>query len=302
MGDPECTELEADLEALIRELKLQPCKLEPITSLTGSALERSVFRLERSDGSLLKARRIDDPNRAERVFAVSTDLDHPAFAKTLGQRGSALVEEWVLGKALKELDEISPSIMRACGAIAGEMHTTPPCEDRWGPIHRPNDRLFSHLRWISKQLFRLECISESLWHEIMTYVTELIPSVVEYGFVHQDLAPENVILEPGGALRIIDNANFDVFPCDLDLARTWYRWPLEGASESAFLEGYREHRSPDGFHDNFAFWALAVFLKAAWFRRRSKVPGIDIPLSMLSRLVEALRSGERQIDPNSLRR
>lgn len=281
--------LGADIEAMILDLGLQVSSLEPINILTGTTADRSVFRLRLTDGSSVKARRFDDPSRAEIVSELSRDLDHPAYARVLAQRGGALIEEWIPGQVLSAMEEVPDEIVRACGVVLGQTHRVEPSESRWGALSRSSASLLSHLRWVGQQLFELGCISHEWSVEIDDHLCHIIPDTIRYGFVHQDLARENVILQPDSTIRIIDNANFDVFPCDLDIARTFSRWPLAGQAEKSFMEGYRTERSPDSFYENFQFWMLAVCLKTAWFRGRTELDGLDLQFSRLSELLETLR-------------
>ena len=87
--------LGADVDAMLLELGFRLRGVEPITSLSGGAIDRSVFLLRASDGSLVKARRLPDASRAETTFEVSKDLNHPAFARILARRGRVVIEEGV---------------------------------------------------------------------------------------------------------------------------------------------------------------------------------------------------------------
>jgi len=232
---------------------------------------------------------------------VSARLNHPAFAKILARRGSAVIEEWIPGRPLSDMSEIPRSLIRACGLLLAEVHTTELPATRWGSRVGSKERIESIVQKATTHLRDLDCIHREDVLQIEEAVQRLMPSEHERGFVHHDLAPENVIYCCDSAVRVIDHANFDVCACDLDLARTWYRWPLVGEAEVAFFEGYRERRDPDPYRAHFSFWALAVLLRTASFRQRARLADADVPRSMLFKLLALFRTGRFDVDPDALR-
>jgi hypothetical protein len=78
----------------------------------------------------------------------------------------------------------------------------------------------------------------------------------------------------------IDNETLRIGPFDLDLARTFYRWPLSQDDRAAFLAGYGAGGGPAGI-THLPFWSLAAEIYSAFVRCRDGDHDADVPLAAL---------------------
>jgi ribonucleoside-diphosphate reductase alpha chain len=85
----------------------------------------------------------------------------------------------------------------------------------------------------------------------------------------------------------VDNELLDVGSLDMDLARTWYLWPMSAAAQTRFLRGYEQWRSPRTFLLYEVFWAVHTLACAAAYLQRSRQPVGELP-----RALERLAGGE----------
>ena len=99
----------------------------------------------------------------------------------------------------------------------------------------------------------------------------------------------NVVIRSDGVPVCVDNANLTVGPHELDLARTWYRWPMTSGDRRHFAAGYEEHASLAPSLRHFPFWAINVLVRGALFRLGAARNGVEEPLARLRESVEAWR-------------
>jgi Ser/Thr protein kinase RdoA (MazF antagonist) len=116
------------------------------------------------------------------------------------------------------------------------------------------------------------------------------------GVIHKDFCAANVVIGTDGAPVCVDNANVSVGPHDLDLARTWYRWPMGAEDRRHFAAGYEEYRRLAACLRHFAFWAACVLVGSASIRLRARAPGGLEPLDRLSVLLDRAARGARGAD------
>ena len=82
-----------------------------------------------------------------------------------------------------------------------------------------------------------------------------------------------------------------IAPCDYDLARTWYRWPMTGEQRDAYLAGYRDHRDASAFLVHAPFWHIAALANGALFRHRRRSGAPALPLAALRALLRDAEAG-----------
>lgn len=153
----------------------------------------------------------------------------------------------------------------------------------FGPI-RPVES-----RWIDDsldtgRLVRAGLLIESEARDAVALARASTPASAEWGVTHCDFCAENLLIVPGRGLHVIDNETICELWQDCDLARTWYRWPMDAAEFATFLEGYRQHRESDEFVTHFRFWAICVLLRSALFRQRNGV-ATAVPIARLRTLL-----------------
>jgi len=298
-----------DLTVLIATLDDPVVEVHTITGLPANGLGRATFRLVLASGRVVKGRRLDALADALRIRAVVTALARPELPRILGQHGNALLEEWIEGKTIApgtrtgrargdRHGDCDPAFLERCGRLLGAIHATPVPDGfsdgsswarrAWDPeAHR------SRLEWSVGELIQAGALSSTTAVEVRAVAGAHLPREVPIGFVHRDFCAENLVRGRGcgDAPFVVDSGSVGIDALDLDLARTWYRWPLRAADRQAFEKGYREHRDPSPYVAHFPFWVIAVLTDAALFRIRARAARANVPLRRLERLVTEMRRG-----------
>jgi Ser/Thr protein kinase RdoA (MazF antagonist) len=266
-----------DLETLVRGLPAPLVRCEPVSRHGAVRETRETFRLDLADGSTLKGRRLRSAAAARRVEAFARMLDPSRFTRIVAREGAALLEEWIPGEAL-DCRPGDPAHLAWAGETLGLVHLTPP------PRRRKGFWLRARCALLSRHLLRL-ADRRALPREDALRLRDLAladaPAEADLGLVHRDLCPENIVIDARGRLRCVDNVTARVGAPDEDLARTCYRWPLEGAARDRFLDAYRPHRDPGAFLLHRRFWMIAALSHATWIRHYRGYARAEVPLRRL---------------------
>jgi hypothetical protein len=121
-----------------------------------------------------------------------------------------------------------------------------------------------------------------------------LPATLTLGIVHRDLCPENLITDARGRLISVDNGSMTIGAIDEDLCRVWYRWPMTAGERKAFVTGYEEYRSADGFGQPSLFWVVVVIVNSARARLRSSATAAAAALQRLDKFLS-----EKQANPQA---
>ena len=282
-----------DLEALVAALDVPVDRIVTLTRLRAPAVNHASFRLELRDGRVLKGRRLISAARAARVATILGVLDRRYFPQVIAQSGAALLEDWCAGEPLDPL-HTDPALARQCGEILGGVHRVPPPAVEVASMSHP----IARLAMLDQQVSELERggeLSPDSRRHLITLARAHAPSDAAIGVIHRDFCAENLVRDGAGPPHVIDNEAMHVGALDLDLARTWYRWPMTDRQATAFLEGYAAHRSPASYLSNFPFWILAVLVDASLFHLRKSTGRAADALDPLRAFLDGSLSGSRWI-------
>ena len=223
---------------------------------------RACYRLEFSDGTVVKGRQLDDADAVGRLLRLRPAVAELPLAPLIAHCQDALLEHWVPGHAL-ETSSIGASDTRRAGDLLGRIATATAPAEHNATGNWPTD---FQLQVVEQHLGAL--VDASVIHgpdatALLQTAAGNAPATARAGIVHWDVCPENLVANDNG-LWLIDNELLDTGFPDLDLARSWYRW--ENMDQQAFLEGYEEHRSADDFFHHQPFWAINVLVRALLYR------------------------------------
>jgi aminoglycoside phosphotransferase (APT) family kinase protein len=266
-----------DLEALVRGLSAPLVRCEPVSRHGATRESRETFRLDLADGSTLKGRRLRAAAVAESVQAFAALLDPARFTRILARHGAALLEEWIAGEALDRLPG-EPAHLAWAGETLGLLHLVR------APRRRATTWLRARRELLSRHLARLAdggALPRKDALRLRDLALAHAPGEIELGLVHRDICPENIVVDREGRLRCVDNVTARVGAPDEDLARTCYRWPLDGRALGEFLAAYRPHRDPGPFLLHRRFWMIAALSHATWIRHSRGYARADVPLRQL---------------------
>lgn len=274
IADPDLRDLLAALPVL---------RIAPVTSLAGANSARASYRAELRDGGSVKARRLSDPFEAERLAHLTRHLRSPQVPEVLAQRGAAVIEPWIEGSPLDGLASDLPR-MSACGALLAAIHTAPPPADAAGRIADAREERRARLDQNMRALREMNAIDDGAAQEIAA-LASAPPKAPAFGLIHGDFCAANLVETRDGRIVTIDNETLRLEALDYDLARTWYRWPMNADEANAFLDGYRGRRDPADFLRGFRYWAACALVDAAVFRRGAGTGDPDLPLRRLDGLL-----------------
>jgi aminoglycoside phosphotransferase (APT) family kinase protein len=285
--------LGTDLLALIRARGVPITKLSAITGLPSPVRKRAAFAVEFADGTKLKARRFKSVQRADTVVRLRGAIG-AGFAAILARRGDGMLLEWVEGRSLASLESIACDLLRRCGQMLGAMHRLP-CETLPEAAPAKPAELFAKLERDADLVVSSQLLDPEIARRALADADANRPGEPTLGIIHKDFCAENIVLDASGAPVSIDNGTVSFGPLDLDLARTWYRWPMTPADREHLLRGYAEYRSHASFMEHFSFWAIAVLVASASSRLRLRVGRHREPLERLRTLLDSL--DRHDLDP-----
>jgi hypothetical protein len=271
----------ASLEGLIREQPAALCEASPVSPLAAPESRRAAFRLQFCNGVTLKGRCLETAQQAETVWRLwQLHLRSAPVAQIVARRSEALLEEWLPGYSIAGGSEYA-QILGAAGTLLGRFH-------RMGTSASIARRAVT-ARWIDdsleiEPLVRARLLEDKAAQEAMALARTSAPASAEWGLCHGDFCAENLLIVPERGLHVVDNETICELWYDCDLARTWYRWPMDAAEFEMFLDGYRTHRKPNEFLAHFRFWTICVLLRSAMYRRRNGI-STEAPLTRLQSLL-----------------
>jgi aminoglycoside phosphotransferase (APT) family kinase protein len=272
------------LAAALSKLGLEVVAVDPVTTLLTPRSTRASYRLELSDGSTLKARRMKHAEKAARMTRILAELSDRRFARVLFAEDDVVVEEWVAGTPLSALPP-SDAEVEACAAILGSLHGRPAVGGE--PVHVPRSTR-PDLRRLEEevaQLIRERALMVDRGQRVLELARRSRPETAMIGLIHGDFCPENIVRDEQGLLRVVDNESLRIDHLDYDLARTWLRWPMPAARWQLFLARYRSYRAALPAPESFVFWQLLAILKSAGKRLSWRSSGVEATLRRLDELL-----------------
>jgi aminoglycoside phosphotransferase len=291
--------LGADLAELVAGLGTPLREAVAVTALH-SRRRRATFRLELADGRTLKGRRLADTAHAKRIAVIRATIEgSPVCAslpRVIAWRGEALLEEWFEGRSVGGPSWPADATRRAA-SLLGLLHDLevpaalePPAEASLAATH------VQRLRNTLRELESLGALPARHAASLLELALARAPSRATTGFVHGDLCPENIVLDPAGQVRLVDSETLAVDACEHDLARTWYRWPAAPQEREAFCTGYGDRGAGERFLAHRSFWLVAALASAARFRLSACTRDPLLPVRRLETLRRRLESGDEPLD------
>lgn len=270
--------LGGDLWALTGQLG---APVAAVTTLTASRHgPRATFRLTLADGGVVKGRRCEDEAQAVRVEALVEYLDPRHFPRVVQRHRAALLEEWIEGQPPLAADGLAGR----GGAILAGVHATKLPEPLHAGAQSYAESSATRLAAGVEALVRRQALSASDGARTRELALARAPRRMACGLAHGDFCVENVILDARGEVHVVDNETVLVHPPEYDLARSWYRWPMQPAERLAYQRGYGRSRAREAFRSHFEFWAVLVLVEAVLFRMHVGAEH-RIPLERLSALI-----------------
>lgn len=278
-----------DLVALLRDRPAPLVDARCVSSRPERSDGPAAYRLELADGSVLQGRRLASPRRAHLVERL-TRLAGAAFPEPIACRGAALLTPWIEGTPLSSIAPLEDGLVERAGEILAALHRVPVPGWRRLPIRTPAD-LRARLDDDLALLVGAGLLERASAERARGEAAEAMPTEAGLGIIHSDFCAENLVLTADRALVAVDNGTLTFAPHDLDLARTWHRWPMTPLERAAFLGAYERGRSGRGFLRHFRFWAVVALAGAAANRVRAEAGGFVPALERLASLLASPADG-----------
>ncbi len=277
-------QLGEDLWVLVQAQRIPLVDAIPLTTLPSPCRQRASFRLRFGDGRILKGRLLDSNAIAERVEYLSQFLDHRHFPKVLGRRGCALLMEWIEGQPLTSV-QCPPELVRCCGALQGLLHSMLVPKEMHIEAHPREQDWQAKLEENIHEMVARRALGREEGKQVLELALRHAPASFALGLVHRDFCAENIVLGAHGQVYVIDNETLHIDAYDYDLARTWYRWPLNRLQRAAYYDGYNQYRTTADFAKYFLYWAMVVLVEATVYRLRIRTRGASIPIRRIKALL-----------------
>lgn len=239
---------------------------------------RLAYRVDTHDGRTVKLRHFGTPADARAHLALRSALEE-AFAPALARSGAVVLEEWIEGTELRDL--ASETRCGEAGALLGRLHARP-LGAGIAPSHR-TDSWRAAAESDLAILTRARCLSPDESSRLGAELASRDPGTAHPVLIHKDFCAENMLVDPLGRLRVIDNEQIEIAPAGFDLGRTFHRWPMSEEGWAAFLGGYRTTAPRDP--GATGFWRIAAALVGGRVFLERIPERLDASLALLRRFV-----------------
>ena len=272
----------SDLSELVADVGVPLVGATLLTRWPSPAHPRAAWRLQFADRGTLKGVRFNGLTVADRVERLLRLLGDQHFPPIVARRGSAMLFRWIEGQPPTD-HEPQDGFLRRCALLHGWIHTA----NVEGP---PGGSGESAVDWGARletafnelKRFGVDVRSEAA--TLLPVAREHVPAVAMTGIIHGDFCAENLIVEQGGRLFVVDNETLQVEALDYDLARTWYRWPMRCDEWRDYRKAYCEQRDSADFEAHFPYWAVLVLAESALWHLARGTAGSAVPLQALRAL------------------
>lgn len=272
----------ADVRSVLAE-RGQSCRAIEFLSPAASGRKRGRYalRVDLDDGSTIKVRCLESVEEASRLWTIRGHLP-TAFAPVLDRRGAMLFEVWIPGYQLSDADAAGRA--GEIGGLLGRLHGAPAPGATITPTRSHRDRAEEQLGVLGD----CRALSAQACAALRADLRQSDPGEAAQTFVHLDYCPQNIVVDPGGALHVVDNEWIRVDAAGLDLGRTYARWPTDDDTWRRFLRGYVAAAPCDP--GALRFWMIAMAAKSAVIRMHGPSAKRAVPLARLHELASAPQS------------
>lgn len=258
-------------------------RIELISPLKERKGSRFAYRVDTADGQIFKLRHFESAAEASRLRHLRADLD-AAFAPVLAQYGAVLVEAWIDGTPLCELD--ADCYVEPAAVLLGRLHQQPLNPAVFSEVSQyvDTEKFLSAAQSDLALLGAARALTATEVASLLAILQRDDPRRARNALIHKDFCAENMLIDRHGALRVIDNELLTIEPAGLDLGRTFHRWPMSEAAWQRFLRGYVQVAA---LPDALEFWKIAAALISSRVCLQRAPHRLDASLMLLRRMIES---------------
>jgi hypothetical protein len=260
--------------------------IEALQSMCSPRPRAVAFRVSLAGGRQHKVSLASNRAHAARIEYVLRCLGRDELPQALARNGRALLFEWVEGEPLAS--RASTPLLESCAKLQASINLEP-LPDDCPYAAKDLSMVRSSVESDVRALADAAIIGGREAALALETAQRFAPVDCALGFVHRDFCAENLVVRSDGSLRSIDNESVSIGPLDFDLARTWYRWPMNGEQRRSYLAAYERTRSAETFLKHFPFWALAVLADSAHLRHTAAPSVLAVPVRRLHDLLAVMQ-------------
>jgi len=284
-----------DLLSLVADLGGALCSFYELTRQRRIGSQRASFRLHFTDGRIFKGRQFESEEQRALVTLLLSRLAGFPFSAIIASRGLATIEEWIIGSP-PDLSAVGDELIMSAADVLARLHTF---RDYPGEMPCAYDGVA-----LDRLTYELEVLrgAGSLNAGVVEKLTMIAESNrpegrLDFGVIHTDFHPDNMIVARDGTLHIVDNEHIKIGALDFDLARSWSRWPMSVSQRRLFRQTYERMRNMDDFLVHGRFWAILSLTRTAYVHHRCRATNPE----SLNQLERIARSGGRSTWPAAMK-
>src|SRR5262245_24772538 len=178
---------------------------------------RVTYRVELADGRVVKLRRGVTEERARTFASLAAAVGDPRLARVLARRGDVTLEEWVPGTALDRLALRDAHLAEGADLLAAiHLAEAPPGFPAARVVSTEAAR--TGIEAALRTLSEAGAVEAPLAARLLAAAEARDPGSAPAGIIHTDLCAENMVVDPDGQMRAVDNEALRIGPTGFDLA------------------------------------------------------------------------------------
>ncbi len=263
---------------------------EPVAGPAPVLRHPKTFVVTTASGAKFKIRRALRSRSAAVAEALLQAIGDPRLPVPLKRAGRLTLERWVDGSDLR----VVPLTTERLGAAAQLLAAVHRCPGLDGDRLPRSQSTAPVLRRAAAQLDELAAVGMVGAEEArrLHLIVARLPITSRWGLAHGDLCGENLVERLEGGVVSVDNEQVHRTYLDADLARAFYRWPMDAAQRQRFERVYRAAAGvEEPPRQQSAAWRAAAAIKGAHLRYRWRADP-SRALAVLRTLAEPDRSDE----------
>jgi hypothetical protein len=275
-------QLDQEVADALDHAGLRVQRSRPISALRAPGRRRSAYRIDLQSGETIKARLVEDEETARRLFDLRRDLPC-AFVPAFAQYRAVLLERWIPGDVVRD-EHLSDALVVQAAALLANLHRT---RIVLGVAVNEAGNTASWRKRSECDLLEIVSAGEFDSMQASTLLETLShtdPGKAIFGLVHTDFCGENMVVDQGGRLHVVDNERLSIDSLGYDFARAWYRWALPEPLWASFRNAYATHAALAEPLETFDFWSIVSVVQSVFIRLRVDRDQARAPLDRLRRM------------------